>query len=274
MDAEDAAGVLAGRARLAAKAGREAGVADGQRRLLEDVVGVQRGERDLRGADQVEVVVGQRVDLLLGVGEEPGAVQRGLAHQDGRYHGLEPVLPGALERVAHQRELEQHEVALEVGEARARHARRGLHVDARSGELEVVAAAAAGLADLPQHRVLRRGVRIREVGQGGQRGVALGLHPTLLVGQGATALGERCERLALFRRGRTGAPAAGLVELGLHLLELLRELAPARVELQHAVEPALVAAPRERRAHGVGVAADQLEIEDGGPRSRLEAGGR
>ena len=38
-----------------------------------------------------------------------------------------------------ERELEQHHVALEVGEARARHARGGLHVDQPAGELEVVA---------------------------------------------------------------------------------------------------------------------------------------
>ena len=76
VHAEDAARVLAGGAGLAAEAGREAGVAERQRRRVEDLAGVQRGQRDLRGADQVQVVLGQAVDLLLGVGQEAGAVQR------------------------------------------------------------------------------------------------------------------------------------------------------------------------------------------------------
>jgi hypothetical protein len=54
---DDAAGVLAVAAGLAAEAGREAGVA--QRQLVDDLAGVEAGERHLGGADEVEVVVGQ-----------------------------------------------------------------------------------------------------------------------------------------------------------------------------------------------------------------------
>ena len=50
---------------------------------------MQRGQRDLRGADEVQVVVGQAVDLLLGVGQEAGSVQRALAHEHGRDDRLE-----------------------------------------------------------------------------------------------------------------------------------------------------------------------------------------
>ena len=45
---------------------------------------MERGERHLGGARQVELVLGQRVDLLLGVGQEAGAVQRLLAHEHRR----------------------------------------------------------------------------------------------------------------------------------------------------------------------------------------------
>ena len=73
---------------------------------------MQGGERDLGGADQVELVLGQAVDLLLGVGQHAGAVERLLAHEHRRDHRLEALAAQALERLAHERELEQHEVAL------------------------------------------------------------------------------------------------------------------------------------------------------------------
>ncbi len=50
---------------------------------------MQRGERDLGGADEVQLVLGQAIDLLLGVGQEAGAVQRALAHEHGRDHRFE-----------------------------------------------------------------------------------------------------------------------------------------------------------------------------------------
>ena len=128
---------------------------------------MQRGERDLGRADEVEVVVGQPVDLLLGVGQEAGAVQRLLAHEHRRDDRLEAVAAQLLQRPAHERELEHHEVALQVGEARAGHPGRRLHVDQRPGQLEVVAAGAPGLADLAQDRVLRRRVVVGEVRQRG-----------------------------------------------------------------------------------------------------------
>ena len=90
---------------------------------------MQRGERDLGRPDQVEVVVGQAVDLLLGVGQEARAVERLLADEHGRDHGLEAVADELVHRPRDERELEQREVAAQVGEARARQARAALHVD-------------------------------------------------------------------------------------------------------------------------------------------------
>ena len=116
--AKDAARVLAGRSGLATKAGREAGIAQRQTLGRQDLVVVQRGQRHLGGADQIEVVVGKPIDLLLGVGQEAGAVQRPLAHQHGRDHRLEAVAAQLLQDEAHERQLGHHEVALEIGKAR------------------------------------------------------------------------------------------------------------------------------------------------------------
>ena len=85
--AEDAAGVLAGGARLAAEARREAAVAQRQVVLGEDLAHVQRCQRDLGGADQEQLGVGvrERVDLLAVGGEEATADQRLLAHEHGSH---------------------------------------------------------------------------------------------------------------------------------------------------------------------------------------------
>src|SRR5690349_8657648 len=58
VDAEDAAGVTAGGSGLAAEAGREGAVAERQRAGVEDLVGVEAGEGDLRGAGEEELVLG------------------------------------------------------------------------------------------------------------------------------------------------------------------------------------------------------------------------
>ena len=137
--AEDPARVFAGGASLAAKAGGEAGVAQRQALGVEDLFVVQRGERNLGGAHEEELIRREAVDLLLGVGQEAGAVQRPLAHQHRRDHRLEAVRAQLLEDPPHQRQLEHHEVAFEVGEARARELGGVIHVDQRPGQLQVVA---------------------------------------------------------------------------------------------------------------------------------------
>ena len=114
---------------------------------------MQRGQRHLARADQVELVVGHAVDLLLGVGQEAGAVQRLLAHQHRRHHRHEALLLEQREHPLHERQLEAHERALEVDEARAGHARARLQVEVLAQQLHVVAARAAGLALLAQHLV-------------------------------------------------------------------------------------------------------------------------
>ena len=87
---------------------------------VEDLVGVQAGQRDLGGADQEEVVLGHLVDLVAVAGQEAGPVQRLFADQDRRHHRLVALAADQLDREADQGQLEHHQVALQVGEARAR----------------------------------------------------------------------------------------------------------------------------------------------------------
>ncbi len=158
------------------KHAREAGVA--ARDLVEDLPGVQRGERDLARAGQVEVVLGQVVDLLLGVGQEAGPEERLLADEHGRDDRLEAVAAQLVQRPLHERELEQHQVAAQVREARRREPRGALHVDPLAGEIEVVARPARrhrGLADLAQHRVAVGRLLVGQVRQRRERLAEAGL---------------------------------------------------------------------------------------------------
>ena len=84
--AEDAARVLARRARLAPEARGDAAVAQRQVGLGQDLAHVQRRQRDLGGADQEQLGIGVRdgVDLLARLGEEAGADERLLAHEHRR----------------------------------------------------------------------------------------------------------------------------------------------------------------------------------------------
>ena len=117
---------------------------------------MQGGERHLGGPGEVQVVLGQVVDLLLGVGQHPGPQQRrGLDEHRGDDR-LEAGGGELGQRVLHEGELEHHEVPAQVREPGARHASGPLGVDPPAGELEVVAAARAGLPDLAQDGVLGR----------------------------------------------------------------------------------------------------------------------
>ena len=118
MHPEDPARVLPGGTGLAAKAAREARIAPRQLVAGEDLVVVQRCERHLGGPDEIQIVVLEPVDLLLGVGQEPGAVERALAHEDGRDHGLEARRAERLQRVADERELQEDELSAQVREPR------------------------------------------------------------------------------------------------------------------------------------------------------------
>src|SRR6478735_2181600 len=90
VDPDDAAGVLAVRARLAPVARALAGIADGAGRKVQDLVGVVAGEGHLRGAHEVQVVFGETVDLGVVLDVKARALHGFRADQGGRDHGDEP----------------------------------------------------------------------------------------------------------------------------------------------------------------------------------------
>ena len=119
VDAEHAADVLAVGPGLATEAGRVPRVRSGRSRLVEDLAHAERGERDLRGADEVQLVLGRHVDVHLVRRQEPGPVHRLLADQHRRDHRHEPVGREHVHRVTDERELDVHDVAEQVDEPRA-----------------------------------------------------------------------------------------------------------------------------------------------------------
>ena len=135
---------------------------------------MQGCEGDLRGADQEEVVLWHLVDLVAVAGQEAGPDQRLLADEHGRDHRLVALAAGEVEREADQGELEQDQVALDVGESGAGELGGGLDVDQAEvgADLEMVAGLeveARPLPDLAQgHGVLLGhpvgGVGVGEVG--------------------------------------------------------------------------------------------------------------
>src|SRR5262249_36342836 len=125
VHAVEAAALLARGAGLGAEAVRDARHAHGQRRDVEHLVVVEAAESDLRGADQVEVGAGERVDLRLVAARRDGEAVDDLPPRDvGRQVGHVAGADRALEREALERQIEQHglaaqEVPLLAGDARA-----------------------------------------------------------------------------------------------------------------------------------------------------------
>ena len=168
-----------------------------------------------------------------------------------------------LERRAVEREREQRGVSDQIAEARAREARRALHVEA------------ADLGVLPSLRERRRLARARD------------LDGVLLLAAVRNGLVGRVRHLGeqlVARRLGGGVLLLGRTELLLHLLqlgELLRrglalqlrlpaqlvdrrhERAPALVGLQQRVERVAGALPRQRRAVRVRIVAGGLEVDHG-----------
>ena len=107
---------------------------------------MKRCERDLGGADEEQLVLGQTVDLLLCVGQEAGSIQRALAHEHRGDHRLEAMGAQLLQRPAHERQLEHHEVAFEIGKARAREPGAALHVEQAQLRADLPVGDALGIA--------------------------------------------------------------------------------------------------------------------------------
>ncbi len=202
-----------------------------QRQVLQDLGHVQAGERDLRGAGEVELVRLERVDVRTVGREEAGAVHRLLAHEHRRQHRHVPVGGRAVEREAVERERDERRVADEVAEARAGEARSALELEA--ADLGVLRPFGRGVADAAELLCVLLGVAV------GGRGIGRIRH--LLEQRVPLGLGGRQLRLE----------RAQLVLHRVQLLELLRrrlalELLPAPqlVDLREQGEPAT----RRRRA--------------------------
>ena len=87
---------------------------------LDDLARMERGQRDLGGAGEPEVVVGELVGFLHVAGELALVEERLLAGDGGDGDRGEAGLGDLLERPAHQLGLEQGEAALEAVGAAAR----------------------------------------------------------------------------------------------------------------------------------------------------------
>jgi hypothetical protein len=90
---------------------------------------VHAGDRDLGGADEEEVVLGEAVGLLAATRELRVAIEGELFGEDGDLQRSEALARDAVQRELHQRELQEDGVALEDVAARAAHLRRALQVE-------------------------------------------------------------------------------------------------------------------------------------------------
>ena len=224
VHADDAAGVLAVGAGLAAEAGRPAGVAPRAGGEVEHLLGVHAGQRHLGGADEVEVVALDPVDLLVVLAEEAGALHRLGLDQRGRDDRGEAGGDGAADRQLGERELEQRARAGEEVEAGAGDLGAALHVDRaeRLADLDVVAhreVVGGHLADgAHRHRVVLTAgrhlvgddvrdlqVRLAQRGVGGPLGL-LGLLD--LGGQGLGPLEDGGPLLRARRLAPPGTPSS------------------------------------------------------------------
>ena len=220
---------------------------------------MEAGERDLRGAGEIEVVGFERVDVRALGREEPGAVHRLVTYEHGRDERSVAVRRSGVEGEAVERHRDECRVACDVPEARAREARGPLHLE--STDLGVLRAWRPGLTDTPDlDRILvgrtvgRRGVgRVRYLGDqlvplgfGGRESRLCGLQRLLHLAE----LGELLRRrLALQLQ-----PVA-------QLLDLRQELAPACVGGEQQVEALRRAFSGERGAEAVGVGAGCAKID-------------
>ncbi len=180
-----------------------------------------------------------------------------------------------LEGEAHQRELHAHERTEEVREAGARHPRRRLQIECprRRRQLHVVADREREVRRIPHapqlHRVVLAPVRrvvLRQVRQGGEQPVALGLRLPQLPLQGGERLpeagrlgllGTRVAPLAAGGAHRLGDAGA----LGARLLHPHPRRPCALVGLHEVRQGGVGAAAREVGRHPLGLGADQPEVE-------------
>ncbi len=276
VHAEDAPRVLAVGAGLAAEARGEARVAQRELVRVEDLVHVVRGEGDLGGADEIEVVLLQVVHVLRGLAEEAGALHGARADQRGGQHRDEAGLGGLRDRRVDERQLQEGADAGEVVEARAGDLRAALDVDGaqRLAQLQVVLgleALGGEVADravrLQDDEVLLaadRHVRVHEVAQLEREALGL-LVRLVLLGVGRLDVGGELarllEQLGLLVAGGLGDELAERLLLGTQLVEADAGRPAPLVGGQESVdERDVLSTGALGRAHTVGVLTEQAKV--------------
>ena len=279
VDADDAAGVLAGGPGLAPVAGGPAHVALGPGGQVEDLVGVVAGQGHLGGAGEVEVVGGQVVDLVAVGAQEAGAAHDLRGDEGGGGHRGEAVGDGGVQGGRHEGQLQAHAPALEVVEAGAGDLGAAAGVDDVQaladrqvvGGLEALGGEVAGPAALvAQDDVVllaARGRPLDEVGElagqvvelgGGGRGGGLG--GLDLLGQ---LLGVGEDRRALLRRRLPHGPG-DLLLLGAEVLEGGQRLTAGLVGGDDAVDEIDVGTTGSLAgAEGLGVLTKRTQVDHG-----------
>ena len=255
VDPENPARVAARGAGLAAEGRRVGGIADRQPIRLDDLVAVQVGDRDLGGRDQVEVVAGDDVHLVLLVGNLPRAGGAGRIDDGGRPDLGHAVLAAVdVQEPVDEDALQCRSVADVDREAGAAHLGTAHQVDQAEllGELPVRPPMVARQRFAPG---TNGGVRLfpahRHVGVGRVRDPQHGVIELCLDGRelGVDRLDplpdpRRCGlQLRNLGAGRVGTAADGLadalrrrVALGLESVALGEERATALVQLQGTVD--------------------------------------
>ena len=180
-------------------------------------------------------------------------------------------------RVLHDRQVQPDEVAVEVGEARARRARAAFHVDQRAREREVVARLEAELGLRSAHgdgdRVLLRhavgGRRMRDVRELEQQLVELRRDARRAAPRAPPGASRPAAlRLLLARRPRRPSCAAdrlgGAVALGSHCVDLALQRSGAARRARRIASSGpgrRVDARASAVADALGVGAEQAEVE-------------
>ena len=280
VHADDAAGVLAVGAGLAAVTRRLARVPQGPGGQVEHLVGVVARECDLGGAGQVEVVGLEAVHLVGVVVEEPGAGHDVALDQGRGDHRHETRRDGALHGQPQQAHLEAGAGPLEEVEPGPGDLGPARHVDGVQalGEREVVTRLEALCGEVPggadglEHDVVvltaARHLGLDDVADGAQQGVELDLG---LVGVGLQRLdlrrdllGAGEQRLLLLTLG-AGDVLAHRLLLGAQLLVCRERAAATLVSRADGVDDTLVLTPGALAGtDGVGVVAQQLDVDHPG----------
>ena len=118
------------RAGFRAEAVGEAGVFEGQRGGVEDLVFLRAAQRDLGRGDEAQVAVFDRINLRFGpAGQKADPRKHFVPGQVGRGEEREAVGPQFLQRELHEAQLQQHGLVLEEVEAVAGDPGAGLEVD-------------------------------------------------------------------------------------------------------------------------------------------------